>query len=96
VLGEAAGFFLAVDEAAVGDDVEDSAAAFDELGGDACFGFDCIRQTGGLGEVVSLYAVGDGNLHICFLRLGWIMSALNGVIVGHRYPDSTWGGVMAH
>ena len=57
MFGESAGFLLAVDQLAVDFDVEDSPAALDEFDGDVEFGLDCIRQTGGLGRVVSLYAI---------------------------------------
>ena len=43
---------------------EDAPAAFDEFGGDVELGFDCIRQTGGLGRVVSLYAILNRNVHV--------------------------------
>lgn len=59
VCGEPVDFVFAEDHFAVGDDVEDAAAAFDERCFCAGCLFNCCRQTGGLGGVVSLYAVGD-------------------------------------
>lgn len=63
VLGKAAGLFLAEQELIAGFHVENSAVAGDEL----CFDVVCVldrgRQTGGLGEVISLGAVGDADLH---------------------------------
>ena len=64
VFGESAGFLLAVDQLAVDFDVEDSPAALDEFDGDVEFGLDRVRQTGGLGRVVSLYAIFNGNVHV--------------------------------
>ncbi len=61
---KSAGFLLAVDQLAVGFDVEDSPAALDEFGGDVEFGLDRVRQTGGLRRVVSLYAILNGNVHV--------------------------------
>ncbi len=61
---EAAGLFLAVDQLAVDLDVKDSPAAFDEFNVDVEFGLNRIRQTGGLGRVVSLYAILNGNVHV--------------------------------
>ncbi len=61
---KSAGFLLAVDQLAIDFDVEDSPTAFDEFGGDVEFGLNGIRQTGGLGRVVSLYAIFNGNVHV--------------------------------
>ncbi len=60
---KSAGFFLAVDQLAIDFDVEDSPAAFDEFDLNAELSLDRVRQTGGLGRVVSLYAVFNGNVH---------------------------------
>ena len=68
VLGEAAGLVLGVDLLPVDDDVEDAAAPLDELRIDADLFLDSGRQTGGLGEVASLHAVLDEDLHGCLLR----------------------------
>jgi hypothetical protein len=45
-------------------DVEDAAAAADELTVDTEFTLDLSRQTGGSGEVVSNAAVVDSDVHI--------------------------------
>ncbi len=58
---------LAVDDLAVNFDVENAASACDQCGIDPFGFFDCGRQTGGLWRVVSLHAVGDGNLHLVLL-----------------------------
>ncbi len=49
--------------APVGDDVEDAAAAGDDLGLQPELTLDRSRQTGGLGPVVSTDAIGDGDVH---------------------------------
>lgn len=64
VLGESAGLFLTVDELAVHLDVKDSAAAGDHLDLNLELALDGIRQTDGLGLVVSLHAVFDRNVHV--------------------------------
>ena len=64
VLGESAGLFLTVDELAIHLDVKDSAAAGDHLDLDLELTLDGVRQTDGLGLVVSLHAVFDGNAHV--------------------------------
>ena len=53
----------------VHDDVEDPAAALDEFRFDTGVLLDRIRQTGGLRQVVSLHAIGDGNFRhaMCLL-----------------------------
>lgn len=77
VLGEPAGFLLAVDQLAVDLDIEDAAAAFDQLAGDAELALDRIRQTGGLGLVVSLHAEFNRNAHlVCSLFRGPVGRAL--------------------
>ncbi len=63
VLWKPAGFLLAVDQLAVDFDIEDAAAALDQLALDAEFALDRIRQTGGLGLVISLHAVFNRNVH---------------------------------
>ncbi len=63
VLGEAADCFLAEDQLAVRDDLENAAAAGNQLRLDLKLLLNGVRQTGGSGQVVSLRAVGDGNLH---------------------------------
>jgi len=54
---------LGEDELAVGDDVELTAGARDDVGVDAERLLDRGRQTGGLRQVVSNLAVADRHLH---------------------------------
>ena len=54
---------LAVDQLAIGDDIEDASSAGDERRLDAESLLDRGRQTGGLRFVVSLHAVGDADFH---------------------------------
>ena len=54
---------LGKNDGAVGGDVEDAAATLDELGLHSELPGDLGRQTGGPGQVVSDYAVGDGDAH---------------------------------
>jgi len=63
VLGEAADLVLAEDEPPIRLDVEDPARTLDELGLDPELLLDRGRQTGGLGQIVSLHAIGDADLH---------------------------------
>ncbi len=63
VLGE---YLLVID-----DDVEDPIATGGQFGLDASLTLDSGRQTGGLGQVVSLLAVGDRNLHNGILPQDW-------------------------
>jgi len=69
MLGKAPGSVLAVDQVAVDLHVEDAAPAFDELGLNVELVFDRFRQTGGLGQVVSISAVSDGDVHFAFSRM---------------------------
>jgi hypothetical protein len=62
-LGETARLALAEDLLSIHHDVEDAAGAFDELGLGPGLLLNDFRQTGGLGVVVSLSAVRDGDLH---------------------------------
>jgi hypothetical protein len=62
-LGEAAVAVLGEDELAVGDDVEDAVIALEELRLDAERLPDVGRQTGGPRQIVSAYAVLDGDVH---------------------------------
>ena len=64
VLWKPAGFLLAVDQLAVDLDIEDAPGALDQLAGDAELALDRIRQTGGLGLVISLHAVFNRNVHL--------------------------------
>jgi hypothetical protein len=54
---------LGIDERAVSGDVEDAAAAFDELSLESQLLGDLGRQTGGLGQVTSAHAILDGDAH---------------------------------
>ena len=63
MLREAIFVVLGDDQIAVDDDVKYPARAFDEFGLDAELAFDCLRQTGSLGQVVSHDAVFDADLH---------------------------------
>ena len=52
-----------IDQSPIKYDVKDAAAAFDQLRlNTLCFS-NCVRQTGGLRGVVSLYAVSDTDFH---------------------------------
>lgn len=63
---EAAGALFRVDEAAVDLDVENSAAALDQPGFHAESFLKFVHQTGGFGEVVSLAAIFNSDLHESF------------------------------
>lgn len=78
---------LAEDHLVVEFDVENSAAAFDQLGIDAVFLLDCVRQTDGCGLVVSLHAVFDGHSHelVSFLWFGYY--TLTPLFRTVRHPD---------
>ena len=69
MIWETPGLVFAVDEIAVGPDVEDSAAALDQLTFEPKFLLDCVRQTDGFWIVVSLYAVLDRDSHKMLLVL---------------------------
>jgi cell division FtsZ-interacting protein ZapD len=60
--GKAPDLLLREDELAVQPDVEDAAAALDQLGADAQLLLQLVRQTGGARQVVSGHAVLDGNV----------------------------------
>ncbi len=66
VFGESAGVVLAPDARAVHLHVEDPAPSLDQFRLDAELVLDRFRQTGGLGVVVSLHAIGDADLHGTF------------------------------
>jgi hypothetical protein len=55
---------LRINPLPIHDDVEDSAATGNQLRLDAGVPLDRVRQTGGLGEIVSLLAVGDGDVGV--------------------------------
>jgi hypothetical protein len=63
VLGEAVDVVLAEDHLAVDHDVENPASTLDQRRLDTAVVLDRGGQTGRLGLVVSLHAVGDRNLH---------------------------------
>ena len=63
VFGEASCLGLGEDQFLVRYDVKDSTAAAYEFTLDAGLVADRGRQTGGLGEIISLSAVGDADLH---------------------------------
>jgi len=60
---EAICLVLGVDQVSIDDDIEYPASTFDQLRFDTRFFSNCVRQTGGLRGVVSLYAIGDAYLH---------------------------------
>jgi hypothetical protein len=63
---EPVNFVFAEDRVAIDDDIEDAAFALDQRCIDSGCLFYRFRQTGGLGRVVSLHAIGDRNLHRVF------------------------------
>jgi phosphoenolpyruvate synthase/pyruvate phosphate dikinase len=63
VFGEPIDVVFAEDHLAVDDDIEDASCAFDQSGVDLAVILDCGGQTGRLGFVVSLHAVGDRDFH---------------------------------
>ena len=85
VLGKAPRLVFAVDQVSVGFDVENTALALDELGLDSEFVLDRFRQTGGLGQVVSLHAIGDRHVHRRFSC--WMVEPVD--ILARRCGDST-------
>jgi hypothetical protein len=52
-----------INQVPIHDDVKDSAAALDQLRLDTRCLLDRVRQTGGLGSVISLHTVRYGNVH---------------------------------
>jgi len=68
------GHLVVVDDLAIKGDGEDAAVPLFEVGGDAEFLLDRGLQTGGLGEVVSLPAVRDEDVHP--LSLSFVMTFL--------------------
>lgn len=61
--GKSIFLMFGIDQVPVHDDVEYSAAALDQFGLDTRCILDRVRQTGGLGGVVSLHAVSNADLH---------------------------------
>lgn len=68
VFGKLTGLMLRVDESAINLHIENPTAAFDEFGYHPRGSFDCVRQTGGFGRVVSLNAVSNADLHVGLLQ----------------------------
>src|SRR3972149_6471723 len=68
---EAVGHLIVVDRLPVDLHGEDAARALAEVGGDPVRVLDGGLQTGGLGEVVSLSAVGDPGVHPTLL-VSWV------------------------
>ena len=69
---KAAGAVPRINEFAAGSDIEHAGASLDEFGFTAECAFDFGRQTGGLRQIVSSRAVGDGNLHGVFRVQGFM------------------------
>ena len=64
VFGEAPDLLLVPNLRAVDVNVENAARPFDQLRLHLELVFDRIRQTGGCGEIISLSAIFDGDLHL--------------------------------
>ena len=64
VFGKSSRFMFGIDEVTVSHHVKYSLLAHDQLGGDRQFFGQCGCQTGSLGLVVSLTAIGDRNTHV--------------------------------
>jgi hypothetical protein len=63
MLGKTVGLMFRKDQVAVHLDVKNAVGAFDEFRLRSELPLDGVRQTGGFGQVVSFYTVGDGYLH---------------------------------
>ena len=74
------GLMLRVNQLAVDLHVEDAAAALDQFGINPCRCFDCVRQTGGCGRVVSLHAVSDADVHNVTPSYEWETSTTRAMI----------------
>jgi len=72
MLRKATGFVFAVNEPAVNLDVEDASGPLDERWLNAEFVLDGGRQTGGFRVVVSLHAVGNGDVHGYLRPARWV------------------------
>lgn len=66
---EPARLVLGIDQLPIHGDIEDAAAALDQLRLDSRSLLDRVRQTGGVGEVVSLHAVCDRDVHRVLVSL---------------------------
>ena len=71
VFGKAVDFVLAENQLAVDDHVEHAACTLDQLGRCSTLVLDCFGQTGRGGQVVSLHAVGDRDVHSACLLPGF-------------------------
>ena len=69
---KAAGAVPRINQFTAGSNIEHAGGPFDELGFNTECAFDFRRQTGGLRQVVSSRAVGDGNLHGVFRVQGFM------------------------
>ena len=76
MFGETVDSMLAEDHVAIDDNVENTAGPLDECGVDIAVIFDCGGQTGRLGFIVSLHAVGDGDFHNWSISSLWNWSGL--------------------
>jgi hypothetical protein len=63
VLWKDARVMFGVDLPTVDFDVKDPPPALNQFGFNACGVPNCVRQTGGFGQVVSLHTVGNADLH---------------------------------
>ena len=75
MFGESVDFVLVPYLGAVDVNVEDAARTFDQNRLDVILRLDCVRQTGGSGQVVSLGAVLDADPHGCYLLI-WIQGGV--------------------
>ena len=80
VFGESADLVLTEHERTVCLDVEDAAGALDQLGLDVESLLDGFRQTGGLGQVVSRYTIGDADGHSSIPA--WLLARVCVVVAG--------------
>ena len=67
VFGELSSVKLGVDHLPISDDIKDASASFDQLSFNTCRTSNRIRQTDGIGGVVSLDAVRNRNVHAMLL-----------------------------
>ena len=73
---EPVGVLVGVGELPVDGDLEDATDTFLQTSGEAVFTLDGGLQTGGLGEIVSLPAVQDLDVHRASLPPDWIVTTL--------------------
>ncbi len=67
VRGKSTRLVLRVDSFPIDNNIKNAAPALDQFAIDRKLRLYCIRQTGGLGCIVSLHAVRNRNLHFLFL-----------------------------